>query len=105
MVVIYASFDVGHPDRPAFDHWFEEHARECRTFDGCISYDYLHNLQEPTKGFVFEAWESQEQLNVLIASPSHVNMMAEGSSAWQMKNLCAHVWRQAEGLEVVELWR
>jgi quinol monooxygenase YgiN len=90
MLVNYVIFDVETDDRVAFDAWYRRLAEDAQREPGCIAYDYLTDPAHPTGGAVVAAWETEEDIARHRLHPSHVELMALGSSKWGMRNIRRH---------------
>jgi quinol monooxygenase YgiN len=91
MIVVYVSFVVPTPNREQFDAWLRPLVEAARRETGCVTYDYLHDPQNPDRGQIVEIWQSKEDLDRHSVDPDHVEMVALGSIRWGMTDLHIHV--------------
>jgi quinol monooxygenase YgiN len=98
VIVAFVDFEVATDDRASFDQWFSERVELCRAQEGCIAYEYLVDPLRPTRGVLFEAWETQEAMDRHIVFPPHRELDVEGPSRG-MHDTRLHAWRQADGYQ------
>jgi len=97
LIVVYATFKVGAPDRAAFEEWFMPLVKIAQAEEGCIAYDYSVNPECPDRGSLIEVWASQEAFDAHAIHPGHVEMIALGAMVWNMHDGRNLVWRDAQG--------
>jgi quinol monooxygenase YgiN len=95
VVVYYCSFDVVADDRAAFDAWFVERVRNCRSGPGCLVYEYSVSPERPGSGILFGAFDTRENFDRHRVSPNHIEMRAFTESRG-MKNKWVDYWVDGE---------
>lgn len=93
MLVNYVTFEVDTDDREAFDQWYLRLADDARQEDGCILYVYLKDPRHPTRGVTVAAWRGEEDIAAHRLHPSHIELLALGSTKWGMRNITVHSFR------------
>jgi quinol monooxygenase YgiN len=102
MLVNYVTFAVDTEDRAAFDSWYLRLVEAARQEDGCIVYDYLTDPSRPGRGITLAAWESEADLAAHRLHPSHIELMALGSTKWGMHDIKVHSWTEIGGYRTAE---
>jgi len=102
MLVNYVTFDVDTPDRAGFDAWYGKLVDDAKSEPGCIIYDYMSDPRSPTRGMILAAWESEDDIAAHRIHPSHVEIMALGSSEWGMHNFRIESFFEIGGHKVGE---
>jgi quinol monooxygenase YgiN len=77
MLVIAGAVSIDPADREAAVEAAKEMMRETRKEDGCISYIFSEDLEEPGGFRIFEEWESQEALDRHFEAPHMARFQAE----------------------------
>ena len=93
MLVNYVTFEVDTDDRSAFDQWYLRLVDDARQEDGCILYVYLTDPAHPTRGVTIAAWREEENIAAHRLHPSHIELVALGSTKWGMRDLTVHSFR------------
>ena len=93
MLINYVTFEVDTDDREAFDEWYGRLAEDARQEEGCILYVYLKDPHRPTRGVTVAAWRSEEDIAAHRQHPSHIELVALGSSKWGMRDMTVHSFR------------
>jgi quinol monooxygenase YgiN len=102
MLVNYVSFAVNTPDRAAFDSWFLGLVDAARQEHGCVVYDYLIDPSRPDHGNTLAVWDSEADLAAHRLHPSHIKLMALGSTKWGMSDITVHSWSDIGGYRTAE---
>jgi quinol monooxygenase YgiN len=96
MIVMHVSFEVER-DPALLDAWIVPLVQRARKVPGCMLYEYLIDPEDPRKRRIIEVFESAEALAAHLGAPVHVEMLAEGSRVYGMRDLQIHQWKAAEG--------
>jgi quinol monooxygenase YgiN len=94
VLVLYVSFVVD-GDRNAVDDWFGPLAATTRAVDECVLYELLHDPYDPQRGVILEAWSSPAAREAYLLMPHHVEMVAEATRRYGMRDFRTLLWRDA----------
>ena len=97
MLVLYVTFELegvgGDSDR-AFRRWLADIATTTQEVEGCVSYDYVVDL-EARRGNLVEVWTSTVARDGYVLMPHHVEMVALATSKWGMHGFRTMCWPDA----------
>jgi quinol monooxygenase YgiN len=99
--VAHVSFVVD-GDRDRFDQWFGALAARTRGVDGCEIYELLHDPFDPHRVVLVEAWTSAAARDVYLLMPHHVEMVADGSREYGIRDFRTCAWREAGEMTLSE---
>jgi len=100
MLVNYVTFEVDTDDRDAFDRWYLRLVDDARQEDGCILYVYLTDPRHPTRGATIAAWRGEDDIAAHRLHPSHIELLALGSTKWGMRDITVHSFRDVGRYQV-----
>jgi quinol monooxygenase YgiN len=96
MIVMHVSFEI-EGETALLDAWIVPLVQRSRQASGCMLYEYLLDPEDPQKRRIIEVFESPEALAAHVGAPVHVEMLAEGSRVYGMRDLQIRQWNAAEG--------
>ena len=99
--VAHVSFVVD-GDRDRFDEWFGALAATTRGVDGCELYELLHDPFDFRRAVIMEAWTSAAARDIYLLMPHHVEMVADGTRQYGMRDFRTCAWREAGEMTVSE---
>ena len=100
MIVEYATWELDAPDVGAYLDWMADVTARCRAEDGCLAYELRVDPRDPTRGALFQAWETPEHFAAHLDFPAHQEMLA-GDKPWTTRNVVLQRWMEAGGHEVI----
>lgn len=90
MLIVSGLFEIDAQDRDKAQAAAIEMAKATRAEEGCLSYSFYSDLEQPGVFRVFEEWESGEALEAHFRTP-HMAALRETLST--VKILSRSVWR------------
>jgi quinol monooxygenase YgiN len=99
--VAHVSFVVD-GDHRRFERWFGPLAAATRGLHGCELYELLCDPFDPHRGVIVEAWTSTASRNAYLLMPHHIEMVAEGSRNYGMRDFRTCIWGDAGEMTVNE---
>ena len=97
MLVNFVSFYVDAPDLEAFDRWYIGLVEDAQKEPGCMVYEYMRDPRDARHCFMLAAWENEADIAAHRLHPSHVELLAFGSTRWGIRDLHRHSWADVGG--------
>lgn len=101
MIIEHATWELDAPDVDAYLDWMAGVVAECRAEEGCLAYDFRVDPRDPTRGSLFQAWETAEHFAAHLDFPAHREMLA-GGKPWSTRKVRLQRWTEAGGHQVIE---